>query len=123
MYAIKNLPADASVLLWGQILSGMSPLDAPVSDSRNDPMMPVAWTREHTWPSGKKSRVVTTTMGAATDLLSEGLRRLLVNGVYWGLELEDEIRPDSDVSIVGSYRPTDFGFGDAIKGRRPADYR
>ena len=30
------------------------------------------------------NKVLTTTMGSATDLENEGLRRLLVNGVYWG---------------------------------------
>ena len=46
----------------------------------NDLKMPVAWIKTCTGTKGKTSRVFTTTMGAAVDLESEGLRRLLGNG-------------------------------------------
>jgi hypothetical protein len=58
-------------------------------------------------------------MGAATDLESEGLRRLLVNAVYWTLGLEDKIPAKSEVSLVGEYRPRPFGFNGAAKGVKP----
>ena len=64
----------------------------------------------------------TTTMGAATDLPSEGVRRLLVNAAYWAAGMADKISPTSDVSIVGDYHPTAFGFGKYVKGKKPADY-
>ena len=54
-------------------------------------MMPVAWIKTYTGEQGKTARVFTTTMGAATDLESEGLRRLLVNAAYWAVGLEDKI--------------------------------
>jgi hypothetical protein len=41
--------------------------------------------RELKTESGKPQRIFTTTMGAATDLAREGLRRLVVNGVFWVL--------------------------------------
>ncbi len=47
---------------------------------------------------------------------------MLVNAAYWCVGLEDKIKPDSDVSIVGDFHPTPFGFGKYIKGKRPADY-
>jgi len=50
-------------------------------------------------------------MGASRDLLSEGLRRLLVNACYWALSMEDQIPSASEVDIVGKYEPTPFGFG------------
>ena len=92
-------PQDATILLRGQVLKGMEPKDPPASYTKkratdkveqdvNDPMMPVAWTREFKNESGKTNRILTTTMGSATDLTSEGLRRLVVNGVYWGLKMK-----------------------------------
>lgn len=112
------LPGDSHVIVHGAILRGMSPDDPAVDDERNDPMMPIAWTRTH-----NDGRVFTTTMGAATDLLSSGVRRMLVNAVYWCVGLEDEIRADADVATVGDFRPTAYGFGDFVPGRKPSDYR
>ena len=86
----------------------------------NDPMMPIAWTRVFKNEAGKENKILTTTMGAATDLQSEGLRRLVVNGVYWGLGLD--VPPKADVSYVGEYKPTMYGFKTYVKGRKPADH-
>ena len=61
-------------------------------------------------------------MGAATDLESEGTRRLLVNAAYWAVGLEDKIPDASDVALVGEYHPTPFGFGGFKKGLKPEDY-
>lgn len=124
-------PADATILLRGQVLSGMNPDDAPAeyrkkraSDKQeqgvNDPMMPIAWTRVWKNESGRENRILTTTLGAATDLQSEGLRRLIVNGVYWGLGLD--VPAKADVRYVGDYEPTMYGFKSYVKGRKPADY-
>jgi type 1 glutamine amidotransferase len=118
-----NLPlAGATPLIMGQVLSGMKPTDAPVpaeGKSKNNPMMPVAWTRTYTGPSGKASRVFTTTMGGAMsgshDWDSEGLRRLLVNGTYWCVGLEAKIPEKSNVNIVPG--------GDFKRGVKPHDVR
>ncbi len=118
VYGVKlPLSGDGHAVILGQILSGMNPDDEPVADNRNDPMMPIAWTRTY-----KDGRIFTTTMGSADDLPNEGVRRMLVNAAYWCLGMEDKIKPDSDVSIVGPYEPTAFGFGGFVKGKKPADY-
>jgi len=122
VYGIVHLPKNASVLLYGQILKGMKHDDEPVTDKRNDPMMPLAWVREYTGESGKTSRIFATTMGASMDLQNEGLRRLLVNGCYWGMKMEDQIPTKSNVEYVGEYKPTSFGFGKHQKGVKPSDY-
>ncbi len=123
-------PADAKILVRGQVLKGMRSTDAPADHKKktaasveqgvNDPMMPVAWTREYTNESGTVNRILCTTMGAATDLESEGLRRLVVNGVYWGLGLD--VPAKANVEVVGEFKPTMFGFGGAKKGLKPSDY-
>jgi type 1 glutamine amidotransferase len=115
-------PADADVLLLGQVLTGMQPSDPPLEGPKNDPMMPVAWTRFWNTPGGKTMRVFTTTMGSSQDLENEGFRRLVVNAVYWGLGMEKKIRPNANVQIVGTYKPTPFGFNKAQKGRKPEDF-
>ena len=82
-------------------------------------MMPVAWVKTFTGESGKPARVFTTTMGAATDLESPGVRRMLVNAVYWTLGMEDRISAETDVRLVGDYKPRPFGFNGAAKGVKP----
>lgn len=124
-------PADAVILLRGQVLKGMNPSD-PAADHEktratdkqkqgvNDPMMPVAWTREVKNTSDKTHKILCTTMGAATDLASEGLRRLVVNGVFWGLGLE--IPAKAEVTPVGGFVPSKYSFDAFKKGTQAADY-
>lgn len=123
VYGIRHLGHDADVLMFGQILEGMEPSDRPVVDDRNNPMMPLVWTRTFTGRSGKPSRVVCTTMGASVDLESEGLRRLLVNACYWALEMEEEIPERAVVELVDPFEPTYYGFGEFKKEMTPADYQ
>jgi type 1 glutamine amidotransferase len=117
-------PPDAVVLLRGQVLDGMQPGAARLAGSKNDPCMPIAWVRRFTGRAGVAARVFCTTMGAATDLESEGLRRLVVNACYWAMGLEDAIPAGgADVDYVGEYAPSPFGFGGAKRGVFPADHR
>ncbi len=125
-------PADATILVLGQVLKGMSATDAPatyrkktakgVEQGVNDPMMPVVWTRNHTNEAGKVNKILTTTLGSATDLQSEGLRRLIVNGTYWAVGLEKKIPKKSKVELVGEFKPTPYGFNSFKKGVKPAEH-
>ncbi len=123
VYAVRALPDDATVLLWGQVLSGMEPDSPPVAGGKNDPMMPIVWTREIACEGSEASmRTICSTIGASVDLTSEGVRRTLVNACYWGLELEDKIPTKSNVDIVGRYEPTFFGFGKFTKGVKASEH-
>jgi hypothetical protein len=124
-------PADATILLRGQVLKGMKPGDPPatyrkrratdkIEQGVNDPMMPVAWTREYKNDAGTTNRIFCTTMGAATDLASEGLRRMIVNAVFWGLEIP--VPEEADVAFVDEFVPTMYGFGGFRRGVKPADH-
>jgi hypothetical protein len=123
-------PADAKILLRGQVLKGMKPTDEPadykkktvakVEQGVNDPMMPVAWTREVKNEAGQANKIFCTTMGSATDLQSEGFRRLLVNSVFWGLNLD--VPAKANVEIVGEFKPTMYGFNSFIKGVKPSEH-
>lgn len=123
VYTVRlPLPGDSRPLVLGQVLEGMNPSDKPLVSKKNDPMMPVAWTKTYQGSAGQTGRVFTTTMGAATDLASEGLRRLLVNATYWCVGLDDKIPERANVDTVGEYKPTSFGFGKFTKGIKPSDF-
>jgi hypothetical protein len=124
-------PADATILMRGLVLQGMTP-DSPPAEYRkaratdkqeqgvNDPPMAIAWTRLHENEAGGTNRILTTTMGSATDLENEGLRRLVVNGVYWGLGLDVPVK--ADVAYVDEYQPSFYGFDGFRKGLRASDF-
>jgi hypothetical protein len=116
------LPGDSKPLVLGSVLTGMKKSDTPVAGKKNDPMMPIAWTKSYEGKNNVKGRVFNTTMGASQDLSNEGIRRLLVNASYWGVGLEGKIDPKSNVSIVGKYEPHPFGFGTFIKGVKPEEH-
>ena len=59
------------------------------------PPMASEWTREYTAKNGKKGRVFTSLYGASQDLLNPGYRRLILNGIYWSVGLEDKIKADA----------------------------
>ena len=119
VYSIKDLPTDAQILLFGQTTMGMT-ATAPLSYAKS--LMPVFWTRSYPSLSGKQARIVNTTMGSAIDLLSEDLRKLLVNACYWATELEQKIPEQNNVQIIGSYNPTMFGFDKFQKGLTPSSF-
>ncbi len=125
-------PADAKILFRGEVVEGMKESD-PIAVGRkktamgveqglNDPMMPIVWLREPLNETGKRNKVLTTTMGAATDLLDEDFRRLLVNAAYWATGLEAKIPGKSNVEFVGDYQPSEFGFDKFRRGLKPADF-
>ena len=120
VYTVRlPLPGDSKPLIYGQVLEGMKPDDKPVSGVKNDPMMPIAWTKTYKINDGPAGLVFTTTMGSSQDLESEGLRRLLVNAVYWLAGLEEKIPPSANVEIVGTYETLPMGFGKHKKGVKP----
>jgi hypothetical protein len=144
VYGVRlPLPGDSKPLLLGQSVKrngpkksaeedpnyGMTPEDRdpapPVKDKagketdKNNPMMPVAWTKSYQLPGGKSGKSFTTTMGASTDLANEALRRLLVNATYSLLGMT--VPEKADVTIVGEYKPTAFRGNGYKKGVKPAD--
>ncbi len=120
VYGVRlPLPGDSKPLVLGQVVEDMTPTGQAIEGKKNDPMMPVAWVKTFTGPSGKPARVFTTTMGAATDLAAAGTRRMLVNATYWCVGLEDKIPAESDVAIVGEFDPHPFGNNKFTKGVKP----
>ncbi|MGI9519724.1 MAG: ThuA domain-containing protein [Pirellulaceae bacterium] len=122
VYGIRELPDNSQVLLYGQVIDGMLPEDEPVEGEQNDPMMPLAWTRTWNNDGGSGNAIFCTTMGAATDFESAGLRRLVVNTAYQMTGLETAITDSLNVDYVDPYEPTNFGFDGFRKSMRPVDY-
>ena len=108
VYGVTHLPESAHVLMYGQVLSGMKPDDPPLPGEKNEPMMPLIWTRNYQMPGGNEGKVIGSTIGAAVDLLSEDLRRLFVNSVYWGVGLP--VPKKASVTVPEAYKPSYFGF-------------
>ena len=85
------LPGDLKPIVLGEVINrprdyvdddpfyGMRPTDSEPDVTKNDPMMPIAWCGTYKIPEGERGRVFTSTIGAANDMASEGVRRLLVN--------------------------------------------
>jgi hypothetical protein len=114
------LPGCTPVVL-GEVTETLEPTSKAVKGKKNDPMMPVTWTREYQVPGGAKGRAFTTTMGASEDLSHEGTRRMIVNGSLWAMGLEGQIPEATKVNLVGTYSPTRFKNPGHKKGQTPAD--
>lgn len=111
VYTVNQpLAGDSTPLVLGQVTETLMPDSKAVEGKKNDPMMPVAWTKTYKGDNEKSGRVFTTTMGASKDLEFEGTRRMLVNACYWAVGLESKIPDKSDVEIVGKFKPTMFRF-------------
>ena len=142
VYGVRlPLPGDSKPVVLGQVMLrkgeldakdpcwGMRPDDGPPAEGKkNDPKMPIAWTMTYQIPDGKPGRAFTSTIGASTDLISEGTRRLLVNGAYWCVGLEDAIpAAGASVDLVGDFKPTSFqGYGGdhwLQRKLKPSDFR
>lgn len=115
-------PEGCDPLLLGAVLTGMKETDPPVDGPKNNPMMPVAWTKGWKTPSGQNSRIFCTTMGCSQDFENEAFRRLLVNATYWGLKMEEKLPAKASVEIVGEYKPSPYGFNGFQKGKKPQDF-
>ncbi|OAI57200.1 hypothetical protein AYO49_02570 [Verrucomicrobiaceae bacterium SCGC AG-212-N21] len=123
-------PKDATILVRGQVLKGMTPDSGPADYQKakkdkteqpvNNPMQPVVWTREYKNEAGTTNKIFCTTMGAATDMKNEAMRRLVVNAVYsfTGLEVPEK----ADVDLVGNFAATPYGFNGFVKGLKPENY-
>ncbi|TMM58592.1 ThuA domain-containing protein [Maribacter algarum] len=129
VYGVRlPLPGDSNPIILGQVINrageydendlffGMKATDTELATENdkglkvNDVLMPIAWTKSYQIPGGKKGKAFTSTIGAASDMLNESVRRLLVNGVFWSMDLP--VPEKANVSVVGTYNPSAYGFKD-----------
>ncbi len=120
VYRVPSLPDDATIYMYGQVLTGMNPTDTP---NLKKCVMPMVWTREIRSGDGKVRKVVMSTIGASQDMESEDLRRLYVNCIYWATERAEKIPQKADVNYVGGdWKATQFGRGTYKKGLKPTEH-
>ena len=123
-------PADAKILVRGLVLKGMKSGDEPADYKKkratdkeeqevNNPAMAVVWTRVNDDEFGKGNKVLCTTMGSATDLQNEGLRRLIVNAAYSFTGIE--VPAKANVEYVDPFKPLFYGFNGFRKGLKVSD--
>lgn len=125
VYGIRlPMVGDARPLVLGEVVKrdgefdpedlhfGMRPEDAaPVEGAKNDPMMPIAWTRSYYVTGGQPGKCFASTIGASTDMLNDAVRRMFVNAAYWALDLNDKLAEGgAKVDFVGDYSPSKFEF-------------
>jgi len=130
VYGVRlPLPGDSKPIILGQVIDRSLPFDEHDifyglrdTDSKiatinkaskekynpNEPMMPIAWTKSYQLPGGVSGKAFASTIGSSSDLLNEGVRRLLVNATYYLLSLD--VPAEADVSLVGDYKPSSYGF-------------
>ena len=107
------------------VLTKAQPLMSMKADGKDDlqkPPMASEWTRTYTGRNGRKGRVFTSLYGASQDLLNPGYRRLILNGIYWSVGLEDQIKPNSNIEFVGAFNPSKFENRAEVKGVKPVMY-
>lgn len=124
VYGVRlPLPGQARHLVLGEVvkrtgeydeadlLFGMRPEDTEPVAAKNDPMMPIAWTNAYMIPEGTPGKVFTSTVGASTDLLNAGVRKLICNAVIWAADLLEQMPAEgANVELVGDFQPTKFEF-------------
>lgn len=110
VYGIRRVTEDRGdlILLRGAVTKNLDPKSPNVEGKKNDPMQALAWLHTYESPAGKKGTTFCTTMGASVDLVSEDLRRLLVNAAYHLTGLEVPKR--ADVGYVDPFYPSFYGF-------------
>ena len=102
-----TVPEDCTLLLSGQPMKSLE-RDSPPNEKKE--ALPIAWTKTWVGNRGLPSPIFHFTMGSAKDFENEGVRRLTINALYWGLGLVDEINAKRSVEIVGDYKPLEDGF-------------
>jgi hypothetical protein len=110
------LPDDCTALVLGQPLVNLEPTAEP--NEEKEPL-PIAWIKTWKGNRGKDSRIFHFTMGSGRDFENEGVRRLVINAVYWGLGKEDRIDADYSVDPISDYRPRKSGFNYQALGVEP----
>ncbi len=127
VYGIRlPLPEGSQPIILGQVIDRKGAFDENdiffgmrASDDRlatinhkgekvNNTLMPIAWTKPYQLPEGEEGKAFISTIGAATDLLNESTRRLLVNSIFWAMNTT--VPEKANVTLVGDYSPSAYGF-------------
>ena len=116
-YSARPMPGS-TILATNQVLQSMKEGAPAVEDKEPQP---AAWVRTYKFKGGKEGRAFCSTQGASEDILSEGVRRMIVNATLWCMSMEKHIKADADMSFVGPYNPSTFSFKPSVTDAKPGD--
>jgi hypothetical protein len=116
-YSAVPMP-NSTILATNRVLESMKVGAKPIA---NKAPQPAAWVRTYKYKGGKEGRAFCSTQGASEDIVSEGVRRMVINATLWCMNMEDHITPDADVSFVGPYNPSTFNFKASVTDAKPGD--
>lgn len=108
VYGVKHLTVKDRILMRGAVTESLDPASKPIEGQKNKPTQALAWLHPYKSSGGTEGMSFCTTAGASVDLLSEDLRRMLVNATYHLLKLE--VPDKADVNFVDPFYPSFFGF-------------
>ena len=115
--AYQARPVKGSVVLaMSQPLATMDPASEPMKGKKPTAGM---WVRTYTSEAGKEGRAFCVTQGTSEGIVNDGLRRALVNASLWAMGMEDKIVADSNIDLVGGFKPKKFNFNGQSKGLDP----
>lgn len=108
VYGVKHLTEKNTILMRGAVTETLDPESPNLPGAKNDPMQALAWLHPYQSPSGTEGLSFCSTAGASVDLVSEDLRRLVVNAAFFLTGLE--VPTKTDVSYVDPFYPSFYGF-------------
>jgi uncharacterized protein len=109
-----KLQGDCTILLKGKSLKSNHEMEGNLDKF---PLTnPVAWTKTYRTKSSKSSKVFFTTLGHPYDFKEEAMRKLLLNGICWALDVENKIpKKGVNATLDDVYMPNNSGFGKKYK--------
>ncbi len=121
--AYRSRPPQGSTPLFEvQVLKKLVP-GSEAEETK--PLVSAGWTRDsYIAPSGEKkdARIVYLSYGTSEDLYDEDARRSFVNSCLWAAGMEEEIKPDLNVELVGGFSPSPFTTGALyVEGVKPSE--
>lgn len=103
----NGIPSDCLTLLLGQPMQSLERTAAPNTEKKP---LPIAWTKNWKGNQNLETKIFHFTMGSAEDFADEGVRRILVNSIYWSLDMAEKIDAKRSVNPIDPYRPLKSGF-------------
>ncbi|MEO0413403.1 MAG: ThuA domain-containing protein [Verrucomicrobiota bacterium] len=110
VYGVKHLDEEEDVVLMrAAVTETLDPNSKNVEGEKNNPLQAFAWLHNYVGPNGKaRGSSFCTTAGASVDLVSDDLRRIIVNAAYYLVGLE--VPEMNDVDYVDPFYPSFYGF-------------
>ncbi|MEO2035276.1 MAG: ThuA domain-containing protein, partial [Planctomycetaceae bacterium] len=86
-YSARPMP-DSTIIATNRVLESMKVGAKPIAGKAPQP---AAWVRNYSFKGGKEGRAFCSTQGASEDILSEGVRRMIINATLWCMKMEEHI--------------------------------